>query len=51
MAKSERMIVFRKKNEVCMVLIGYRTAEYEADLAYYKSKSAILSLEIKIKKV
>ena len=45
------MIVFRKKNEVCMVFERLQTAEYEVDLAYYKGKSAVLSLEIKIKKV
>ena len=45
------MIVFRDKKEVCMVSARLLDRQYGAVLVYYKGKSAVFSLEIKMKKV
>lgn len=44
------MIVFRDKKEVCMVSVRLLDRQYGAVLMYYKGKSAVFSLEIKMKK-
>ena len=45
------MIVFRDKKEVCMVSVRLLDRQYGAVLMYYKGKSAVFSLEIKMQKV
>ena len=45
------MTVFRDKKEVCMVSVRLLDRQYGAVLVYYKGKSAVFSLEIKMKKV